>query len=947
MDADGTNPQIVVNEEDIRVSEPAWSPDGEFIIAQRKKNSNRNISMGLWRYSLGGAEPTLVVEGRTGGPSISPDGSTLYYHDHDARNMKAISVIDNYFVAALSLEESEDSREPVEVLRGVTGPTISPNGQYLAFGRRLPGEYLDYKGIKHGPRNSLWVKTLATEEERMLLDPIERDITETDDELLQASRALPAMAWSADSEAIYISQHGRIVRVQVKDATVSQVPFTAVVDRQLSEMTRASIELDLEGPVRSRYLRWARRSPVGTTVAVQALGRIWLYDLADPSAGARRMTPDDDRNAFQHAPTWSPDGQYLAYTERAEDNTNSLWRINVESGEAEQLMRITDLLVNTSWSPDGKSILFVVTPERLDQGIPPYYAPGRTIFRIPAEGGAPERLKRVDRAPRSRALPTVHQHQDGKIYYTRDTYFGRDVFTDFMRLDPVTGEAEPLVRTAYADRAVLSPDGRLIAFEKNTDIFLLPVADIPKPGAFVELRQSKGAPDAVRARRVSPNGGIDPHWLPNGTLEFVAASTYYQYDPQSGDIQSSSIAVEQPRANRKDFAVTGARLITLENREIVEQGSLVVKGGRLACVGDCDLSGTERIYDATGKTIMPGIVDMHNSVTSLWGRVTPHTNIRMMADFASGVTTGFSPSDWGDPYFAQGEMVEAGLITGPRLMSGADKLRWDFEPYYVELASLDDARHELRKRKSFGAVASKQYLRERNRKERQMVAAAAAELGLATTSHLTKGNLSHGLSLVLDGYTGTQHIPVQVPFYHDMTTFYGMAGFTHNMTLGVAGGVSNENFFLAQIKLDEDERLLRYMPEALLQPAPPARLRPKAEYAFAIQAMGMREMVEKGGFAAIGSHGQWPGYSPHLEIQILAEAMDPIMALESATLHGARFLGLEDEIGSLKAGKVADFVVLNGNPLEDIRETRNTHMVVKGGVAYDALTLDKWPPAIR
>jgi adenine deaminase len=66
-----------------------------------------------------------------------------------------------------------------------------------------------------------------------------------------------------------------------------------------------------------------------------------------------------------------------------------------------------------------------------------------------------------------------------------------------------------------------------------------------------------------------------------------------------------------------------------------------------------------------------------------------------------------------------------------------------------------------------------------------------------------------------------------------------------------------------------------------------------------------------------------------------------------ATRHGARFLGADKDIGSLAVGKIADLIVLNGNPLQDIRATADAQYVMKGGVLYDALSLDQlWPRAV-
>ena len=111
-------------------------------------------------------------------------------------------------------------------------------------------------------------------------------------------------------------------------------------------------------------------------------------------------------------------------------------------------------------------------------------------------------------------------------------------------------------------------------------------------------------------------------------------------------------------------------------------------------------------------------------------------------------------------------------------------------------------------------------------------------------------------------------------------------------------------------------------------------------------AEGMADVIENGGYGAIGSHGQAHGIASHWEIWMIAEAMGPMGALRVATAHGARFLGAEGDLGSLEAGKLADLLVLNANPLDDIRNTTDIRYVMQGGILWEGDTLDEvWPEA--
>lgn len=121
-------------------------------------------------------------------------------------------------------------------------------------------------------------------------------------------------------------------------------------------------------------------------------------------------------------------------------------------------------------------------------------------------------------------------------------------------------------------------------------------------------------------------------------------------------------------------------------------------------------------------------------------------------------------------------------------------------------------------------------------------------------------------------------------------------------------------------------------------------LRPETDYSFPLLAQGMADIIAEGGFGAMGSHGEHHGLNAHWEVWMGASALGPLEALRVASLHGAIFLGAQEDIGSLEVGKLADLMVLNANPLDNIRNTADMRYVMKGGILYEAETLDEiWP----
>jgi imidazolonepropionase-like amidohydrolase len=110
-------------------------------------------------------------------------------------------------------------------------------------------------------------------------------------------------------------------------------------------------------------------------------------------------------------------------------------------------------------------------------------------------------------------------------------------------------------------------------------------------------------------------------------------------------------------------------------------------------------------------------------------------------------------------------------------------------------------------------------------------------------------------------------------------------------------------------------------------------------------AQGLKKISEAGGLVTLGAHGQLQGLSAHWELWAIASGgMETHDALRAATINGAELLGMEAHLGSIEAGKLADIIVLDENPLDDIRHSESVRMTVINGVVYDADSMNQlWP----
>jgi hypothetical protein len=310
---------------------------------------------------------------------------------------------------------------------------------------------------------------------------------------------------------------------------------------------------------------------------------------------------------------------------------------------------------------------------------------------------------------------------------------------------------------------------------------------------------------------------------------------------------------------------------------------------------------------------------------------------------AYGVTTTLDNSMWSQNVFATAQMVEAGMMIGPRTYSTGDPMYAGDAQRQNELSSYAVTEQNVKRLMSWGAVTVKQYSQPR-RDQRQWVSDVARRLGARVTAE--GGDIEFNMSMIMDGQTGWEHPWGYVPVYGDVAKFFGKAGAYYSPTFNVGGTSSwNEEYWYAESDVFKDPKLQSWTPWQMLIPQTRRRmLRPATDYSFPLLARGLADIIAEGGFGAIGSHGQQHGLGSHWEIWMMAPAMGPMGAIEVGTLHGAKFIGIDKDAGSLAVGKLADLLVLNANPLDNIRETRNIRYVMKGGILYDGTTLDEvWP----
>lgn len=945
MRRDGSEPKQITNETYRLLNNPVWSPDGNYLVARKHFTGRRSLGSGeMWMYhraaldanAMEGVQLTKKPNDQkdVNEPIFSRDGRYLFYSQDttpgDAFEYDKDSNKQIYTVKRLDLTSGE-TETFISGAGGACRPIPSPDGKTIAFVRRV------------GAKTGLHLLDIESGKIRLLYDALERDMQEA----WAIHGVYPVYAWLPDGQSLVLWAKGKIRRIQVADGTEEVIPFRVTDTRQVRKPVRFPIEVAPDAfPV--KMLRWVQVSPLGNQVVYQALGYLYVKDL--PDGEPRRLTSQTDH--FEFYPSYSPDGKYVVYSTWNDEKFGSI-RICSASADDGESWRVTEQpghYLQPVFSPDATSIAYVKSSGGYLRSSLWSREPG--IYTIPAKGGEPTLVTKSGEHPQFGADPK-------RLYFTEGAATAETDNSGLYSIDLDGKNRRQHFNSQWATDYKVSPDGKWVAFIERFNAFVAPLVSAgksidlgPRTSSIPVAQVSTEAGDWVHFSGDSQK----LHWALGPTMYSVELNHQFAFlrdaSQGAGEVsekpkpEATEIGFEHPHAKPSQWtALVGGTIVTMSDAGTIKKGTILLQDNRIVAVGpvgDIAIPEEATVIKIPGLVVTPGIIDTHAHGAFEAGGLMPQANWVNYARLAFGITTIHDPSNDTHSTFAAAEMAKAGILTAPRTFSTGTILYGATGSFRAEIDSLEDAKFHLKRMKAVGAFSVKSYNQPR-RDQRQQVIAAARELEMMVVPE-GGSTFMHNLTMIVDGHTGIEHtLPVQTA-YDDVMDLWRGTEVGYTPTLCVAyGGISGERYWYAENDLWEHPRLNQFLPRSILHPR--SRRREKApleDYNHIRVAEIANQVVKDGGMVQAGGHGQLNGIDTHWELWSFVQGgMTPMESLRCGTLLGAKYLGLDRDLGSLEVGKLADILVFERghDPTKNIRDSEHIQLVIANGRVFDAASM--------
>ena len=999
----------VTKEQDQNFPSSCWTPDGDYIVYSKGK---LNVQLYMV-YKNGGGGTQLIdapANLKTIDPAVSPDGRFIYYSRRFGPwNYNAD--LPQYEIGVYDRENAKTSVVTSRYGSGFT-PVLSKDGKWLVYGSRFEDKTgLVLRNLANGEEKWLAYPVQRDDQEsiatmgvlpgmafmpdskavvasyggKIHLIPIDGATpTEIPFNVNLQLELGPKLAFKYPVKDTAVALATRI-RDAVPSPDGKKLAFTALDRLYVMDYPNGTPKRLTNNDFTEAQPAWSKdgKTIVFVTWAPQG-GNLYKVNVGGP-VGLQKINKEV---GFFQNPAFDNKGERIVFTRTKAQKFKDAFETGYDDGEDE-----------LCWVPAAGGDITVI--EKANGRNNPHFVYG--VDRIYLNSGTGNLI----------SIKWDGTDEKTIAHITGITTYGISVLKkgkpagDNCMMKEKDPQAAEMNLPSPAGQINMSPTGKRALALINNEIY---VVTIPQTGKTANISLADASSAAWPARKLTELGGEFPFWEADGKkVHWSLGNAHFVYDVDAAEAFddsvktakkhiADSIAAIKPdttkakgdsalaktdsnkaktdstakKATKKEdaeFKATetevkvyypkdqpqgvvlfkGARIITMEGDEVIENGDLLVENNRIKAVGKTGtltVPANANVIDAAGKTITPGFVDTHAHMWPMWG-VHKNQVWKYAINLAYGVTTTRDPQTGTTDVLTYGDEVNAGKVFGPRIYStGPGVGFWDYN--VKDSAQAEDILKQYSKYYHTNYI--KMYLTG-NRQQRQWIIMAARNQQLMPT---TEGGLNIKLNItnMLDGYPGHEHAIPIFPLYGDLVKSFAQSQMCVTPTLIVSyGGPFAENYFWETENAYSDPKLQYLMPYEEL--AGKTR-RDKAgwfsydEQVFPKHAKSMKALVEAGGLAGIGSHGEFNGIGYHWEMWAMQSGgMKPLDVLKVATILGATGLGLDKDLGSLATGKLADLVIMDKNPLENIRNTNSVKYVMKNGRLYDGNTCNEIYPAQR
>jgi len=729
-------------------------------------------------------------------------------------------------------------------------------------------------------------------------------------------------SWASATEFYYTSD-GKIRKRSLGGSGASgasgapqTIEFTATLQLTQAQGTYTRRTRDFDSTTPRKVLGIVRPvlSPDGKTVAFAALGDIYVMPIGGKP---QNITKDA---ALDTDPAWSPDGTQLVYSSDKGGELLQLWIRDVKSGQDRQLTTLTTQPVSATWSPDGKRIAFLevdgmwrrsavsvvdVASGKVTKIHDSLFAPGTPVW-------SPDG-KRVALAMVS-SYSTKYREGTNQIL-TMSSEGGDDKW--FVPVPNLSIDSRGGCGPAW------SPDGTKMAAIYEGTLAVFPVAPSGEP---------LGPP-----RHLTSEIAHAPSWAGDSRhILYQSNDKLKVIDTETGDTREVPVDLTYtPAIPKSHLVVHVGKLVDGKSQTVRNDVDIVIEGNHIRAIEPHSASrhtgAGATVVDAANLTAMPGLIEFHSHLQTDFGES------QGRAFLAFGITTVRSPGNM--PYEAveDREANEAGVRPGPRVYGTGYLLEWQ-RVYYKMGVAISSPAHlelELQRAKILQHDLLKSYVRMPDLQQRRIVEFAHS-IGVPVATHEI-------YPAALVGMDGTEHTAATSRrgyspkmtlgrSYADVVQLFGKAHMS--LTPTIFGGL--RRLVDAEPDLKTDPRLNLYpawLKATATAPLPPAM----AALLAANEGTGTGKMVmdiQKAGGRIVAGTDTPNGLNLHAELFSYVQfGMTPYEALRAATVTPAEALGLD--AGSIEVGKLADIVIVDGNPLENIANAHKVKKVIANGRLYD------------